>query len=1459
MKRRSFRSFIKWLKIGLASLMVVLAGFGIFVYFFLPNKVNLPPSISEIFKKQILSQFGVDIQFADLELNTQSGNLTISSFSARVPAEKPFLCGDFLNLNFGEGIRIWTIFRGEHPIEFLVGKKLSFDQNAPLPKSDSGKWKPFQIPEIKKVNFENFKFISSWGEFDCSALSLETPKPFVSSFSIILAGNPFEGSGQIKGNLFWNRETSWVNLQIKGLNAGKVHAAFFLKLLLGIPEFSGSMDLDVLWRGDIGERLAEPMQDLKNLFEKEISGTVKIAGGKSVFKDIPFEFSGSLKKTPEEFYEVTTELGVASGTIFLQGKIADKKKEFVFEGNHLFLEEESLKKAIAPFAPASFKNLSLKGKFTQWPENAFTEGRLFCEEISSSSFLASRTEILWKGCQSGLAATFSTILENASLSGELFLPTPLGEKKFDLTGEFLDLDIRRLDKFLLQPLSGVCRGRFNASGTLAEIRNTRYFSMMEIRDIRFNDIVGENLSFNLSGIGENWEISDLVLRRSSESWAELSGKISPLACRGLLKIAKIPISFFGLKSDFLAGEINFSGNLDGKLNSVFLKGEAWSEKFKIGRQFFAPLKSHLEIDRDKLTLNPIIGNFGESAEVEGQLLVNLIDGKILNLQLNFHDLDLSKLSEVFPKWNSEFLPRGRLSGFVSKRVFGEKSRWNFNIGGNRLSVASENLDSLQLEGEAFENEIRINRFSAKCFKGSAELNGRVSMVDRVLHGSLKFRDISLKAMNLVQEKFPGFSGIISCDGEIFFDHQHKKGILTFFGKKLASQHRPLGNLGAEIKIEDERMIVTQAVLDDLGINFTGEVQFDKPRRFSAKVTLKETDLGFIPPIYGWTSFQQGDLTVGGNCEIEGELEPFTLKTAKCNFPQFEISRGKDLIVSNKPIDFCFQNGSFEFRSFELKFRNGIFCVEGIWNPRESLALTLSGENFSIAALANLADIPNFPFDGNLSIDGGVFGKIPDVRMNADLLVKGLTYKKRVIPKISAKCQIDTVGINVQPLIVDLPKNQIVLNGILPFKEGGNFGEMDVQINVASGPLNDFSVYLPEIFNAAKGHFAASMRLFGHPKNPAITGNLSLEAEELGFKGMKKPLKNVVLAMKTQEGILNIDPLKASLGKGLLQGSGSIDFRDSPGSMTIAIFGKNLDLAWGRVEIFRTDAAFTGTGNLYNPVIRGKIKIPKGRVRLSDDLLAKADLDLRLPLQSLDYKIDFEVPRNFWLRNSMLNAEMRGKFNVNGDLRRINLEGSLQTVQGWLFFQRRKFLLENGEVRFGTQDGKLDPHFFLKSSTNVQNTQIFLTLEGRLSSFTPQLYSSPPMAENDLFALIAFGRNVQQTQSTSQKDLLEKEILDGLKNTYFTGLLSSTLSHALNLDELFMGSLFDRTIGVTRSFLRVGKYMGNNVFLAYEGTLSNEGQKSYIVEYRLPKGFFLNLEMERPINRNRIGIKYNWKF
>nr|MBP7635174.1 translocation/assembly module TamB domain-containing protein [Candidatus Ozemobacteraceae bacterium] len=622
--------------------------------------------------------------------------------------------------------------------------------------------------------------------------------------------------------------------------------------------------------------------------------------------------------------------------------------------------------------------------------------------------------------------------------------------------------------------------------------------------------------------------------------------------------------------------------------------------------------------------------------------------------------------------------------------------------------------------------------------------------------------------------------------------------------------------------------------------------------------MDRTDLSALPAAYGFRSFHAGDLLVTGSGRLEGRMGESRPDRIDANIQTLEIRRGDDLIVANKPMRFLYQNGIVELRSFELKYRQGLFGIEGVWDPAGRTAMTLTGRDFSLLALGNLLEIPDWAVSGSLSFDGGIVGSFPSLRLDSNIDVKNLTFKNRVIPEITGNIGLTPDKLKLAYVTVRLNDMSIGISGGIPLPGSGAPDSMDLTLDIASSPLNDLPVLLPEVFSNASGSVQASMRFTGKPKAPVVAGAMSFRADQLGLRGMRKPLRHVEIGIKTQDGLVRIEPLRATMGRGIFEGGGEVDFQSGVGSVSARISGQKLDLSWNGIDINGASASFDLGGTMYRPVVRGKIRIPKGRAQVGE-FKSSSEFKLRLPLESLDYRFDIEIPRNFWVKNSFINAEMRGSFSAFGDLEKFHLGGIIQSVQGWLFFQRRKFQLENGEIRFGEQDEKINPYLYIKSVTNVQNTQIYLTLDGTVSSLTPRLHSSPPLAESDLIALLTLGRSMEEARQSDSKDLFEKEILEGLKNTYLSGLLGSTISTALNLDEVFFGSLFDRRTGITSSFLRVGKYIGRNIFIAYEGTLSNEGDKTYIFEYRLPRGFFINVEIEKPRNQTRIGVKYDWRF
>ena len=70
---------------------------------------------------------------------------------------------------------------------------------------------------------------------------------------------------------------------------------------------------------------------------------------------------------------------------------------------------------------------------------------------------------------------------------------------------------------------------------------------------------------------------------------------------------------------------------------------------------------------------------------------------------------------------------------------------------------------------------------------------------------------------------------------------------------------------------------------------------------------------------------------------------------------------------------------------------------------------------------------------------------------------------------------------------------------------------------------------------------------------------------------------------------------------------------------------------------------------------------------------------------------------------------------------------------------------------------------------------------------------------------------------------------------------------------------DKESGKTQSYVRVGKYLSDRVFMAYEGTMSDDRNESYYFEYRLPRGLVFSVEFKEPESSQTYGFRYDWQF
>jgi autotransporter translocation and assembly factor TamB len=121
---------------------------------------------------------------------------------------------------------------------------------------------------------------------------------------------------------------------------------------------------------------------------------------------------------------------------------------------------------------------------------------------------------------------------------------------------------------------------------------------------------------------------------------------------------------------------------------------------------------------------------------------------------------------------------------------------------------------------------------------------------------------------------------------------------------------------------------------------------------------------------------------------------------------------------------------------------------------------------------------------------------------------------------------------------------------------------------------------------------------------------------------------------------------------------------TPIEVNLHLTGKRAPFAWKREFTARIEPDIFLTGPLTSPVLRGRIRIPEGRINM-DRLTGGGAADIEVvgeqsaegqpiviaegkedSLSSLAADVTVEIPRNVWLKGQDLKAEIAGSVRLN---------------------------------------------------------------------------------------------------------------------------------------------------------------------------------------------------------------------
>lgn len=1440
---------------------MVILGIGI-GYLFL-NEFTIPKVVKDKVTTFTKSYYGLDFDFDTFSVNIPSSKVSISSFSLSVSDKTPFITIGSTTVELASSSEVMGMFSDNIVVNKIVINDLKYDMLAPQLQEASGAFKLPSVP-AKEVILNGYIINTPYGNFDLSSNTASLKKDgSIIDVNLDIPNGPFGISSSLISKIDLDTGSSTFNVKInhKSLPDCLPLSVFASEFNIGID--SGSFDLNLSYTGNIEKRINNPTENLVTFLNEELQGEVYIKNTKIKWKGLTFDGSVSASRTATQSWNYSLNGKIASGNIDINGKWLGqegKMSNFLadFEAKNIKFTKNQL--TSFGFTDFDYKpgSLGISGQLKGNIASFTGAGKVNAKDWTFVGKKLEKADLNWDLSEDLTVKAdgfIDSYLGDLKASSTIWLS---GENKYKavLEGALKDIGLKQIGTMVNVPLDGMCSGPFVVETDFLNPLNTVYSFNASLENGSFYSFDTQHIDGLITGSGADWKVINPHARLKNGGEIFVDGYIASSTLDVKVKIDNANLVNFGVPQNIASGVANLEASVKGALLKPTMTGTIWGNDIIIMDMPLKSFKSEVRIKDSVLSFAPIVVKPIDGSFLDGYITLDLADGKILNAGVNFQQLCLELLRPYLPVKISSKEIEGVFSGFANYSRRKDNNYFKILVDGRDILLAGEEIDSVYFEAETVGRQIEIKSLFVRAFGGKFNLTGQF-INSQKFAGSVEGDNIKLDRMEFLKQILPSVHGTVDLQGDIDWDGRHRKGNFTVFARDIQTDDRDLGNYGGEVIIDDEKLEIRNGEFDKLGIKLVGDLMWAKRQPYNFKLSLKNVDFSFIPQSHDLTIFENGSILIDGECNVQGDLASLTPDLVDLKLDNVQIKKDDDVIVTNKPVDIKYQNGALEIRSLELKYKLGILSVEGLISSERKAGIIIKGDNFSAKALGHLFGLKNINYDGDVSLNARIFGDLSNIQYSSQTDINNFIIEGREIPLIQAKIQGDSTLLKIEETFIKLKnstldlKGDVVLDAFIP-------KELKLKLSIPEEPITDLSTYLPKVIKSAEGSIKGNLSITGNPSNPEITGDLHLNGKKVQLTSMKKPFTNIVFDMTTDDMITTVNTLKASMGKGKIEGFGNIDFKNALGKLDVHLKCEKLDLPFMSLEINNASASVNLTGDVYNPVLYSNIYIPRGKLGLNTSLFPESSNSEPI-FNSFKYKVNVEVPRNFWVKNAFLNAEMKGKCTVSGDLENFKIEGGINTIQGKIFFKQRQFKIQNGEIKFGGVDNSLDPYIFVKSEGQVQSTRIYLTLQGNLSNFKPQVYSTPPMSEGDIIAMLTLGRDLNSVSNSNTKDLFEDEVLEGLKNSYISALIGDQISSALNLDELYLTSAFDKTTGKTQSYIRIGKYLSDKIFMAYEGTMSDDKDESYIFEYRLPKGFIFSIEFEQPENNQQYGIRYDWKF
>jgi len=336
------------------------------------------------------------------------------------------------------------------------------------------------------------------------------------------------------------------------------------------------------------------------------------------------------------------------------------------------------------------------------------------------------------------------------------------------------------------------------------------------------------------------------------------------------------------------------------------------------------------------------------------------------------------------------------------------------------------------------------------------------------------------------------------------------------------------------------------------------------------------------------------------------------------------------------------------------------------------------------------------------------------------------------------------------------------------------GALDAELR-GQIPLGVLAALRPEV-ETASGTLDVSVTARGTTAAPEIGGTGALHGASVKVRGYADPVREIEARFTASPTGFRLTEARGVVGGGTLTANGEAALADGGlGAYRVALTARRvavspldgLSTLWdGDVEL---------AGRAARGLLQGELRLVRGMYTRELAPAAGAPQGSAGPASGgvgLPLRIVVKLDDNLVVRNRTASLRVGGTLSIEGSTAAPVVLGVLETREGRVTFRDRRFTILTATARF-VDPRRLDPFIDAAATARIREYDVTARVTGRTDRLDVRLSSTPPLPQEDLLALVAFGATradlerspagvlAEEAARSIVRDLLGLEGLPGL--------------------------------------------------------------------------------------------------